>query len=373
MAGGVAHDLNNILTGIVSYPSLMLMKLPPDSPIRSNLEKMKTSGEQAAEIVQDLLTLARRGVKSRAVLDINQVIREHLKSAEYLHMRAENPGVKVMSELASDLLSIEGSPLHLKKALMNLIANAFEAQPGGGSITIRTRNRYIDQPLRGYQDIEKGEFVVLQVADEGPGMASNEVERIFEPFYTRKKMGRSGTGLGMAVVWGTIQDHQGYVHVNSAPGKGTRFDLYFPVTRRAAMQSQPAPEWEALGGDAQTVLVVDDDPDQQTIALEILETLNYRGSAVASGEAALDYLKTRAVDLILLDMIMPPGMDGLDTYRAVLKQHPRQKALVVSGFAETVRVQETLRLGADGFIRKPYNVETLARAIRKAVSGTGSS
>ncbi len=371
LAGGVAHDLNNILAGIVSYPSLILMKLPPDSPIRNHLEKMKASGEKAAEIVQDLLTLARRGVKNREVLDINQVVREHLKSAEYLHMRAANPGVRVISELAPDLLPIEGSPLHLKKALMNLISNAFEAQPGGGSITILTRNRYIDKPLKGYQDIEKGEFVVLRVTDKGPGMAPDEVERIFEPFYTRKTMGRSGTGLGMAVVWGTIQDHQGYIHVNSAPGQGTRFDLYFPVTRRAVRQTPSAPELAALEGDRQTVLVVDDDPEQQAIALEILESLNYQGSAVASGEAALDYLQTRGVDLVLLDMIMSPGMDGLDTYRAVLNRHPGQKALVVSGFAETERVQETLRLGATGFIRKPYSVETLAHAIRRTLGRTG--
>jgi len=371
LAGGVAHDLNNILAGIVSYPSLMLMKIPPDSPIRGNLEKMQASGEKAAEIVQDLLTLARRGVTTREVLDINQVVRDHLKSAEYLHMRAENAGVRIISELAPDLLPIEGSPLHLKKALMNLIANAFEAQPGGGTITIRTQNRYIDKPLKGYQDIEKGEFVVLRVADEGPGMAPDEIERIFEPFYTRKKMGRSGTGLGMAVVWGTIQDHQGYIHVKSAPGKGTRFDLYFPVTRRGTLPASAMPPSSALGGSGQTVLVVDDDPDQQTIALEILKTLHYRGSAVASGEAALEYLNDRKVDLLLLDMIMPQGMDGLETYQKVLKQHPRQKALVVSGFSETERVQETLRLGAGSFIRKPYSVENLALAIQKALSTSG--
>jgi two-component system cell cycle sensor histidine kinase/response regulator CckA len=371
LAGGVAHDLNNILTGIVSYPSLMLMKLPPDSPLRKNLTRMKASGEKAAEIVQDLLTLARRGVKTKEVLDINQVIREHLQSAEHFHLRAEHPGVRIISELAPDLMAIEGSPLHLKKALMNMITNACEAQPGGGSVTLQTQNRYIDRPLKGYQDVEKGAFVVVRVADEGPGMAPDEVDRIFEPFYTRKTMGRSGTGLGMAVVWGTIQDHQGYIHVKSAPGQGTRFDLYFPVTRRAALQTRPAPGLADLQGAGQTVLVVDDDPEQRAITLEILEALNYRGAAVDSGEAALEHLQAQAADLLVLDMIMPRGMDGLETYRAVLERHPRQKAVVVSGFAETARVQETLRLGATRFVRKPYNVETLAQAIQSALVGDG--
>jgi two-component system, cell cycle sensor histidine kinase and response regulator CckA len=371
LAGGVAHDLNNVLSGIVSYPSLMLMKLPPDSPLRDNLTKMKSSGEKAAEIVQDLLTLARRGVKAQEVVNINQVIREHLKSADYLHLRAEHPGVRVVAELAPDLLPIEGSPLHLKKALMNLVANAFEAQPGGGSITIETQNQYIDRPLKGYEDIEKGEFVVLRVSDEGPGMETGEVERIFEPFYTRKKMGRSGTGLGMAVVWGTIQDHQGYIHVKSAPGKGTRFDLYFPVTRQAVLTPQSGPQLADLQGNGQRILVIDDDREQLTIAVKILEALNYRATAVSSGEAALEFLQTQSADLLLLDMIMPGGLDGLDTYRAVLKTHPHQKALVVSGYAETKRVQETQRLGAAGFMSKPYNVETMAQCIMEALRGSG--
>ncbi|MEE4114392.1 MAG: PAS domain S-box protein [Desulfobacteraceae bacterium] len=373
LAGGVAHDLNNVLSGVVSYPSLMLMKLPPDSPLRQNLMKMKSSGEKAAEIVQDLLTLARRGVKAQEVVNINQVIREHLKSADYLHLRAEHPGVRVIAELAPDLLPIEGSPLHLKKALMNLVTNAFEAQPGGGSITVETQNRYIDRSLKGYEDIEKGEFVVLRVADEGPGMEADEVDRIFEPFYSRKKMGRSGTGLGMAVVWGTIQDHQGYIHVKSAPGQGTRFDLYFPVTRREAVMPPSGPQLADLQGNRQTILVIDDDCEQQAIAVEILEALNYRATAVTSGEAALEWLKTQAADLLILDMIMPGGMDGLDTYRAVLKMHPHQNALVVSGFAETARVQEAQRLGARGFVRKPYTVETLAGMIKGALGGVARS
>jgi PAS domain S-box-containing protein len=373
LAGGVAHDLNNILSGIVSYPSLMMMKLPPESPLRGNLAKMKASGEKASEIVQDLLTLARRGVKAKEVLDINQVIREHLKSAEYLHLRSRHHGVRVMTELAPDLLFIEGSPVHLKKALMNLISNAFEAQPDGGTVTIQTRNRYIDRPLKGYDDIEKGEFVRLRIVDQGGGMTPEEVERIFEPFYTRKAMERSGTGLGMAVVWGTVQDHQGYIHVKSAPDKGARFDLYFPVTRRPAAQVQDAPDLKDLRGGAQTVLVVDDDREQREVAVDILESLNYRAEAVDSGAAALDRLAGQAMDLLVLDMVMPGGMDGLETYRAVLERHPGQKALVVSGFAKTDRVQETLRLGAAGFVRKPYTVERLALALKEALDDSGRS
>ena len=229
LAGGVAHDLNNVLSGIVSYPDLLLMDLPVNSPLRKPILIIQSSGQKAAAIVQDLLTLARRGVASSDVLNLNAIVSEYLNSPEHEMLLSHHRNVHIATHLYPLLLLIKGSAIHLKKSVMNLVANAAEAQPDGGSITIITENRYLDTPLKGYETVKEGDYVVLTVADTGTGISPVDLPRIFEPFYSRKIMGRSGTGLGMAVVWGTAQDHRGYIHVESVEGKGSTFELYFPV------------------------------------------------------------------------------------------------------------------------------------------------
>jgi PAS domain S-box-containing protein len=368
LAGGVAHDLNNVLSGLVSYPSLLLMKIPDDSPLRKNLLKIKTSGEKAAEIVQDMLTLARRGVSVREVLNLNQLIREHLKSAEHLHLRGQHPKVRVATALADDLLPVEGSPIHLRKSLMNLMVNAMEAQPEGGQVHIATANCQIDRPLKGYDQVVRGAYVRLRIADHGTGIAPEDIDRIFEPFYTRKKMGRSGTGLGMAVVWGTVQDHRGYIHVDSRIGEGTIIELYFPAGRGTPAAAAVEPPPATLRAEGQSVLVIDDDREQRELAAEILGKLNYRVALAASGEAALAMLAQEAFDLLLLDMIMPDGMSGLETYAAVRRRYPNQRAVIVSGFAESEQVREAQRLGAGALVRKPYSVTTIGQALKAALA-----
>jgi len=225
LAGGVAHDLNNILSGLVGYPELLLMDIPEDSPFRKPILTIQKSGEKAATIVQDLLTLARRGVAVTEVVSLNHIISEYLKSPEYEKLKSFHPSVQVETNIEKDLLNILGSPVHLSKTVMNLISNAAEAMPEGGKIFISTENRYIDSPIRGYDHVKEGDYVTLSVSDTGVGISSEDMERIFEPFYTKKVMGRSGTGLGMAVVWGTVKDHKGYIDLRSAEGKGTTFTL----------------------------------------------------------------------------------------------------------------------------------------------------
>ena len=207
LAGGVAHDLNNVLAGLVSYPELMLMNMPEDSPYRQYILKIQKSREKASAIVQDLLTLGRRGVAITEVVDLNDVIAEYLKSPEHEKLQSYHPGVHIETHLEKDVLNILGSSTHLSKTVMNLISNAAEAMPEGGKIAVSTENRYIDRPIRGYDDVKEGDYVVLTISDTGTGIAPEDIEKIFEPFYTKKKMGRSGTGLGMAVVWGTVKDH----------------------------------------------------------------------------------------------------------------------------------------------------------------------
>jgi len=371
LAGGVAHDLNNVLGIVVGYSEMLLDSLEESSGLRSDVVKIMEAGNRSAAIIQDLLTLARRGVQTRKVIHLNTHIRELMKGPEFERILSFNPRVRIETDLDGDLLNILGSPVHLDKSLMNLVSNAVEAMPDGGRLTIRTANQYLDKGSQGYDNIRSGEYAVLSVSDEGEGISANDLNHIFEPFYTKKVMGRSGTGLGLAVVWGTVKDHNGYVDVQSEVGSGTTFSLYFPITR-AKLATEPVSVSLAdyIGCD-EAILVVDDIREQRELASRMLGKLNYKVASVASGEEAVEYLQTHTVDLVLLDMIMEPGMDGLDTYKAILAIRAGQKAIIVSGFAETERVREAQALGAGAYVKKPYVLERLGLAVRKTLEPEG--
>ena len=369
LASGVAHDLNNILSGIVSYPDLLLLNLPEDSPMRKPILTIQKSGLKAAAIVQDLLTLARRGVGTSEPVDFEALIDTYLNSPVHQNLLAYHPNVRVELETDPNVATIMGSPVHLDKTLMNLVSNAAEAMPEGGVITIGLTPCYIDRPLPGYDAVQEGDYVLLTVSDTGMGIAHEDKQRIFEPFYTKKKMGRSGTGLGMAVVWGTVMDHDGYIDVESETGRGTTFYLYFPAARgQTACAVETASPAAELRGNGESILVVDDVPEQREIAVQILEALGYTARAVETGEAAVDYLNAREVDLVLLDMIMDPGMDGLETYRRIVDRHPRQRAIIASGFSESDRVKQAQQLGAGTYVRKPYTLDKIACAVKEELS-----
>jgi PAS domain S-box-containing protein len=364
LAGGVAHDLNNIFSGLVSYPELLLMDLPQDSPLKKPLLTIKKSGEKAATIVQDLLTLARRGIAVTEVVSLNQVISEYLKSPESEKLQTFHPEVKIETSLEAKLLNVFGSPVHLTKTVMNLVSNAAESMINGGKVIITTKNQYIDHPIKGYDEVEEGDYVVLRVIDNGIGISAKDMERIFEPFYSKKVMGRSGTGLGMAVVWGTVKDHKGYIDVQSTDGKGTIFTLYFPITRMEISKDESSLSIEDYMGSGELILVVDDVEEQREIASEMLRKLGYSVESAASGEEAVEYMENNTTDLIVLDMIMEPGINGRETYENILKYHPNQKAIIASGFSETDDVKKAQELGAGKYIKKPYILEKIGLAVR---------
>ena len=367
LAGGVAHDLNNILSGIVSYPELLLLDIPDDSPLKEPIKTIKASGERAAAIVQDLLTMARRGIAITEVVNLNTIVSDLLQSLEFGNLSNRHPSVNVTVDLAKDLLNIKGSATHLTKSILNLAYNAAEAMPEGGRTSLSTRNVYIDQPISGYEHVEEGDYVCLTVSDTGTGISEVDRDRIFEPFYTKKIMGRSGTGLGMAVVWGTVKDHNGYIDIQSKEGHGATIKLYFPVTREGGAEEFQRFALDDFRGSGERVLVVDDAEVQRKIATRILGKIGYSVASVASGEAAVEYVKHNAVDLLVLDMIMDPGMDGLDTYRQILGINPAQKAIIASGFSETERVREAQALGAGHYVKKPYTIEKIGRAVKNAL------
>jgi len=365
MAAGVAHDLNNVLGGPVAYAELLLMELPEGHRLRKHATRILSGCQKAAAIMQDMLTLARRGVASPEVVNLNDVIQNFVKSPVYESIKAFHPLVTFTFNFERKLFNMKGSSIHLDKTVMNLLSNAAEAISEIGEVHIATENRYIAKPIPGYNHVREGDYVVLIVSDTGKGMTHGEIKSIFEPFYTKKVMGRSGTGLGLTVVWSTVTDHDGYIDVYSKGGKGSTFTLYFPATREDVSSNHrydiPIDQYM---GNGESILVVDDIQEQQDVAAALLTKLGYRVSTVSSGEEALNYIKAHAVDLLLLDMIMDPGIDGLETYRRILEIRPHQKAVIVSGFAETDRVKEAQKLGAEAYVKKPYVLERIGLAVR---------
>ena len=367
LAGGVAHDLNNVLGGIVGYPDIILMHMPSDSPVRRYVMSMKESGRKAAAIVKDMLTLARKGIEPKEVIDINAVMNGYLKSPEHDKLMESHPGIFIKTDLSDKSITVMGSYHHLFKVIMNLVSNAAEAMPGDGTIWITTRNQHVEKMSTRFGDVPAGDYIVVEIEDSGVGIPEEDIERIFEPFYSKKVMGRNGTGLGMAVVWSAVKDNDGYIDVKSTVGDGSLFRLFFPVTgERIDARSIDSIVVDHKGR-GEKILIVDDVMEQREIAGTMLADLGYSVADVSSGEEAVQYIKDNPVDLVLLDMIMYPGIDGLDAYRGIIEVSPGQKAIVVSGFSETDRIKEVLRMGAALYIKKPYTLERLGEAVRNVL------
>ncbi|MDY6969512.1 MAG: PAS domain S-box protein [Spirochaetota bacterium] len=367
LAGGVAHDLNNILSGIVSYPELLLMDDSLSESVREGIETIRESGLRAVAVVSDLITVARGVTIVKEPVNLNDIIKEYLKSPEFLKIKQLFPNVTFNVNLATELLNIDGSAIHIKKTIMNLVLNAAEAIIDEGIVNISTINRYVDRPIKGYDKVNIGEYAVIEVSNSGPNISKEDIERIFEPFYTKKVMGRSGTGLGLTIVWNTMVDHNGYIDITSDEA-WTTFKLYFSVTREEILEKDAIVSIENYKGGGEKVLVVDDEEVQRDIACNMLSVLGYSASAVSSGEEAVAYLLNHKVDLIVLDMIMVPGINGKETYERIIKIHPGQKAVITSGYSKTEEVKKAQRLGAGEYIKKPYSLEKIAKAVKEALT-----
>jgi two-component system cell cycle sensor histidine kinase/response regulator CckA len=308
--------------------------------------------------------VARGVATTKEPTNLNDLIIDYLKSPEFEKLKQFHEGVKIETNLDNKVFNINGSQVHIRKVVMNLVSNAAEAIEKYGTITISTQNRYVDKPFRGFDDFREGEYAVLSVSDDGSGVSKADRERIFEPFYTKKMMGRSGTGLGLAVVWNVVQDHKGFIDLKSG-NNNTTFDLYFPVTREAISDKILHRPLEDYQGNGEIILIVDDIDSQREIVIKMLEKLGYSAISVSSGEEAIEYLKLHEVDLIILDMIMDPGINGLETYERILENNPKQKAIIASGFAETKDVQKAQQLGAGRYIRKPFTIENLGIIVKE--------
>jgi signal transduction histidine kinase len=366
LAAGVAHDLNNVLSGILSYPELLLLKLTPDDPMYRPLTIIRQSAQKAAAMVQDLLTMAQRHVVVAEPVDLAQVVSDFLDSPACRTICEYHPKVRITPRIESDTAMVLASAVHLEKVVMNLVSNAAEAMPEGGQLLIGLQPAVLEAPPPEFPNVSPGEYLKLTVTDEGLGISDEDLKHIFEPFFTKKKLGRSGTGLGMTVVWDTILMHKGYVDVNTREARGTTVTAYLPVADRPKEKTPPPSPPADLRGRGKHILVVDDIASQREIACAILNELGYRAEAVSSGEAALAFMEREPVDLLILDMIMDPGMDGLETLQRARALRPEQKAIIASGYTQNDRVQEALALGA-AFVPKPYRLEVIGSAVQKAL------
>jgi len=367
LASGVAHDLNNILSGVIGYPELLLQTLPKESELREPLEAIHDSGQRAAIVVADLLTVARGAASIREIHNLNILIEEYLISPECKKLKSLYPEVLFQSTFEAIDPTISCSPVHVKKCLMNLVTNAAEAVGKDGTVMVSTHNKYIDNAVGSKQQMETGEYIVINVQDTGSGISDTDLGHIFEPFYSTKTMGRSGTGLGLAIVWNTMLDHNGKVLIDSSE-QGTRFQLYFPRNEHKVIEQAEKDKTEGLTGNNEHILVVDDEPQVRNLASQMLKTMGYKIDSVCSGELAIKFVKDNPVDLVVMDMMMEPGMNGCQAYREILKLYPGQKAVIASGFSESDDIKAALELGAGGFIKKPYSMTKLGRVVRDALN-----
>ena len=367
MAGGVAHDLNNILSGIVAYPEILLLDMPKESPLYAPLLAIQESGKRAAAVVADLLTVARGVGAPKNVIEINTLVSNYLGSPEFLRLAQENPFVSYQTHLSDNTRSISCSPIHVTKCIMNLVVNATEAIDYSGAITINTENHFLKRSDASKLQLSSGDYVLMHIYNSGPPIQKNDLPHIFEPFYTKKQIGKSGTGLGLTIVWTTMQELGGTVLVES-DNSGTIFSLYFPAlqAKESATQHPIADAKQQLYEGS--VLIIDDEETLRDIGRRMFTHLGYQTHLVASGEEAIAFMAENSVDLLLLDMQMPPGINGYTTYQEICKMHPQQKGIIASGFATDDNIRKTRELGPMGFIKKPYSFQDIETEVRKLLT-----
>ena len=360
LAGGVAHDFNNILQAINGYTQLLLMKKFPDDPDYNKLLQLQKSGERAANLVDQLLTFSRKMEGQRRHVSLNHEI----QLAEKLLKQTIPRMIERHLDLDESLWLVHADPVHLEQLLLNLGSNAADAMPQGGQLVIKTRNVLLDKHSNEPPGINPGPYVQLTVTDTGCGMDENTLKQIFDPFFTTKAVGK-GTGLGLASVYGIIKSHGGHIICSSEESKGTVFKIYLPAVSPRESEIETQQSATIPEGGTETILVVDDEFPIREAAKEILEHFGYHVFCAEDAESALDLFKEHAqhIDLVLLDLSMP-GMGGNQCLRELLAIDPEVKVLISSGYAADGLAKDALSSGACGFIGKPYQATDIARKIR---------
>jgi DNA-binding LacI/PurR family transcriptional regulator/signal transduction histidine kinase/ActR/RegA family two-component response regulator len=379
LAGGVAHDLNNALGPMLVIPDIIvdqLKKLVTDqaalAELRDDIDNIKTAAERAAQTIKDLLTLGRQGRRPKADLDLNRLVKSCILNSAWAAGTSATAAVKLNTELAHEHLPLRGAESQLARAVSNLMRNALEAVDGRGEVTIRTSRIDVETTSAGFETIPPGSYVVLSIADTGIGIASEDLDRVFEPFFTNKTSGEnSGTGLGLAIVLGVVKEHDGFIDVASRLGGGTTFTVYLPAG--AAPQHRPDVKSVAPRGHAR-LLVIDDDEAQLRTYRRVLTQLGYAVETLPSGERACEMFsrahasREKPFDLVLVDMLLGEALDGLQVIEKIQTMFPEQKAIIVSGHAPNERADNAIKSGL-AWVTKPYDIDTLATAIAETLGG----
>lgn len=360
IAGQVAHDFNNLLGPLMAYPEFIREEVPGNRTALGYLDDIEFAAQKIANINQDLLTMGRRGHYNLEVLNLNRIVQSALNDADNCS------GSSVIdSDLAEDLWNVKVGSAQIHRVITNLICNAQDAVGSNGQIGVRSENFRAVEVTGTYTRIPAGDYVKLTVSDNGCGISEDIIDKIFDPFFTSKDTDKKrGSGLGLSVVDSVIKDHQGFVDLQTVEGEGTSFFIYFPVTTETLLDDKSVQPQRGSG----SVLVVDDEPLQRNVCCNLLKRLGYQVDSVESGEKAVELLKQTPRELVVLDMIMPPGIDGAETYRQIAEVHPAQKAIIVSGYSESDRVALALKLGAGEFVKKPFTINQIAAAAKRELS-----
>lgn len=367
LAGGVAHDFNNILSAIVGYTHLTLMKMKEDDPLRVNLQHVLDSSEKAANLTQSLLAFSRKQVMAMKTVNLNEIVYGMMKIFD----RVIGEDIKLRVNTAVHDLIVKADKNQIEQALMNLVTNARDAMPHGGTLTITTEEIEIDE---GFIQMnlfgEPGRHAVISITDTGLGMDEKTRENIFEPFFTTKEVGK-GTGLGLAMVYGTIRQHNGFINVYSTPGQGTTFRIYLPLVK-AAVQPVEEEAARAYSSGVETVLLIEDDEAVRKSTRALLEMSGYTVMEAAEGEYAVRLFRQHrdVIQLVISDIIMP-GQSGRDVYEELKKIKPGLKVLFISGYPADMLTRKGILADGVNFISKPLRPDVLLKKVREVLDTQG--
>lgn len=365
LAGGIAHDFNNILQAISGYSQILLIGKEKSNPDYSRLKVIEKSAIRASKLTSQLLIFSRKAPANPRPLDINQ---ELVQVVEMLRQTIPKM-INIELQLGENIKIINADKTQIEQVIMNLAINARDAMPEGGNLIFHTSNVTINEGyMKSHLGAVPGSYVLLTVSDTGCGMDKDSVEHIFEPFYTTKDRGK-GTGLGLAMVYGIVKSHNGYIMCYSEKGKGTIFKAYFPVAESETNDLQDEEKIIDMGFGSETVLIVDDEENLRSIGKEMVTKFGYKAFTASSGEAALRTYRKRKdeIDLIIMDLIMP-GIGGKKCLQKILKINPNAKIIIASGYSDDEHTREIFRLGAKGFLRKPYDISQMLKVVRSALN-----
>ena len=364
LAGGMAHDFNNILVVIKLSTELMLRQITPDNPLSKPLLQVSNAADRAAALTRQMLAFGRQQMMQTRIINLNSVVSE----TSHMLRRVIGEDIQLVTKLSDAVDNSRLDPDQVSQVILNLAVNARDAMPEGGTLHIETANVELDDAYaKTHPPVQPGRYVMLAVSDTGTGIDKSILPRIFDPFFTTKEVGK-GTGLGLSIVYGIVKQSGGYIWVYSEPGHGTTFKLYFPATT-AALESPVLRGETTFRPAGQTVLVVEDEAMIRSNVRECLQQLGYEVLEAESGEIALELCEEHRgkIDLVLTDLVMP-GMSGHELAGELAQRHPEVKMLFMSGYTEDSAARRDILLRGSAFLQKPFSVGDLANAVQQALA-----